>query len=103
MSKEVQVQFEVREMFIMKETLEQMGINYQELNEHQLEIKKSYHNIVIDAQSGIIRYDDMDKKQIDKIKQGYMVNFYKDKAIREGNKVTEEVQANGEIILHITN
>lgn len=101
MSREVKVEFELRSMLIMKDTLEQMGINYKELNDHTLQLKRSYHNIEINSETGMISYDEMNKTEIDDITQEYMVNFYKDKAIREGNKFKEVRKTNGEVELHI--
>lgn len=101
MSQEIEVQFEVRSMLIMKETLKQMGVNYKELNDHTVEIKRRYYNIKIDSDTGIITCDELNKKEIDDITQEYMVNYYKDKAIKEGNKYKEIRKTSGEVELHI--
>lgn len=101
MSREIKVQFEIRSALIMRDTLEQMGINYEELQKDVFSIHERYHNTVIDCENNTIKYDDMAKKNVDKVKQNYMVNWYKDKAIREGNQIKEEVTADGEILLHV--
>lgn len=102
MSQDVIVQFEVRSMLIMKDTLAEMGFNYKELNNGSLRIDRQYHNIIINGKTGNISYDEEDKSIVDDFTQKYMVSWYKDKAIREGNTVREEVKANGEIHLHVT-
>jgi len=86
----------------MKDTLEQLGFNYKELNDHTLQLNRSYHNITINSNTGKISCDSANRHEVDKITQEYMVNFFKDKAIKEGNKYREERLANGEIELHIT-
>ena len=102
MSRKVCVQFEVRNMLIMKDTLKQMGINFNEMSEERLEIQRSYHPIAIDSKTGEISYDEMHASDVNRIKQEYTVNFYKDKCIREGNQLKEERKTSGEIVLHIT-
>lgn len=97
MSRKIEVQFEIREMLIMKDTLNQMGIRFSDQG-NSLHIEGSYGGINITASS--IKYDSVSGSQVNKIKQQYMVNFYRDKAIKEGMQIHEEVQANGEI--HIT-
>ena len=101
MSDEICVQFEVRSMLIMKDTLDKLGLAYQELKGDILSIRRLYHNIKINGQTGKISYDEMDKSEIDSICQNYMVNWYKDKAIREGNEIREETNVKGEVIIHV--
>jgi hypothetical protein len=102
MSRKVCVQFEVRDMLIMKDTLAQMGIKFNEIDQERIEIQRSYHPIAINSKTGEISYDEMHGSDVNRIKQEYTVNFYKDKCIREGNQLKEERKANGEIVLHIT-
>ena len=100
MSRKITVQFEVREMLIMKDTLEQMGISFTE-SAGQLRIEGSYGGISITDSN--ISFDSVDQKRVNKIKQQYMTNFYRDKAIKEGMQIHEEVNAKGEVILTLTN
>jgi hypothetical protein len=103
MSRKIEVQFEVRNALIMKETLKQMGLNYNEINDHQLEVSRRYNSISINSNSGKISFDSDDQSMVNGIKQGYTVNFYKDQAIREGNQLREEVDARtGEVTLYVT-
>jgi hypothetical protein len=84
----------------MKNTLTQMGINYNELNAEELEINRSYNAIHMNARTGEISYDSDDEHRVNEIKQGYTVNLYKDQAIREGMQLREERKTNGEV--HLT-
>jgi hypothetical protein len=102
MSRKITAQFEVRNMLIMKDTLAQMGINYKELNPNCLQIGQHRSNTIkINAASGEVTYDSDQERDVNSIKQNYMVNVFRDKTIREGNRVQEEVTANGEVILHV--
>jgi len=100
MSRKLCIQFEIRNALIMKDTLKQMGVDYNELNADELEIRRNYNPISMNARTGQINFDSDDQHLVDDIKQNYMVNFYKDQAIREGMQLREERQANGEI--HLT-
>lgn len=102
MSRKICVQFEVRNMLIMKDTLTQMGIDYEELNQNSVRIGRSYQDITIDAGKGTIKYDSASEHEVNSIKQNYQINFYKDKAIREGMQLKEERHSNGEVVLHLT-
>jgi hypothetical protein len=56
----------------------------------------------MNSKTGQIRYDDMDGQAVNSIKQTYMENWYRDKAIKEGMQIKKEVKANGEVELYIT-
>jgi hypothetical protein len=101
MSRKLCINFEVRNMLIMKDTLKELGIDYNELNADQIEINRSYHPIAINAATGEISYDEVQEREVCSIKQAYTVNLYKDQAIREGANLKEERQANGDIHLRI--
>lgn len=101
MSAEIKVQFEVRDMLIMKDTLKRLGYDYKEMGEHRVEIASHYRPIAIDSNSGEISFDNVDQKKVDKIRQEYMVDFYRDKALREGCQFKQEVNAQGEVIINI--
>jgi hypothetical protein len=100
MSRKLCINFEIRSTLIMKDTLKQMGIDYNELNADELEVRRNYSPIHMNARTGQINFDSDDTHMVDELKQNYMVNFYKDQAIREGMQLREERQANGEI--HLT-
>lgn len=101
MSGKICVQFEIRNALIMKDTLKEMGYNFDEQSEERFVIGSGYRSIEIDARNHKISFQDGNTTEVNKIKQAYMVNWYKDKAIREGNDVQTEVKSNGEIVLNI--
>lgn len=102
MSAEIVILCEIRSMLIMKDTLTDMGIDYNEIRGDVLEIQRPYHNIVIDGKTGQVSLDEENSHEVDLITQRYQVNWYKDRAIREGNHIREEVKATGEVVLHVT-
>lgn len=99
MSRRVCVQCEVRNMLIMKDTLKQMGYQFNVESENVIQV--SFPWMEINAQEGSIHCDSMHRSTVDLVKKTYMANFYRDKAIREGNQVEEETTSKGEVILHI--
>lgn len=103
MSRKICVQFEIRDLLIMKDTLKQMGHDFVEKGQDIVQIQRSYHPIEFNAHTGEVSYDEMNVSEVDKIKQQYMVNFYKDRAIKEGMQIRETKLANGEIELHLLN
>jgi len=98
MSRKIEVAFEVRDMLIMKDTLKQMGIQFSEEGSG-LRIATSYGITVTGTK---MSYDDVDQVQVNKIKQQYQVNFWRDKAIKEGMQLHEEKTSNGEVILRLS-
>jgi len=88
-------------MAIMKKTLEQMGYSFTEAGE-TLKLSSGRYDITVDGKKGRINFDSEDRKLINTISQNYQVNFFRDQAIREGNKVTQEQMADGRIILHVS-
>ena len=101
MSDDIHVEFEIRSMFIMKDTLREMGINYSECSENVVEIERPSQNIIINGDTGEISLDSDNKSELDVILQKYQVAWYKDNCIRQGNRVKEEVTASGEVILRV--
>jgi hypothetical protein len=92
---------EIRDMLILKETLKQMGHNFSETNADVIEMQRSYNNIQFNVKTGEVSFDDAQTQEVNKIKQTYAVNFYKDQAIKEGNQVQEVKRTNGEIEIRI--
>ena len=101
MSRKICVQFEIRNMLIMRDTLKQMGMNYDEINEDQIEIRRNWNNIIMNSQTGQISYDEVNVNEVNSIKQNYMTNWYKDQAIREGMNLQEERNNLGQVVLHL--
>lgn len=102
MSEKICVQFEIRNMLIMKDTLHKLGLNFTEVNENQIEMKRDYHNIVINSKLGNITYDSNQTREVNRIKQAYTVNYYRAEAIKEGMQLREETTAQGEVVLYVT-
>ena len=88
-------------MLIMRDTLKQMGMNYDEINEDQIEIRRNWNNIIMNSQTGQISYDEVNVNEVNSIKQNYMTNWYKDQAIREGMNLQEERNNLGQVVLHL--
>jgi len=101
MSDDIKVGFEIRSMLIMRDTLKEMGIDFTEINDQTVSIERPYHNIVINGETNEVSLDSENKPELDKILQNYQVAWYKDQLIREGNKITEEVSVNGEVIIRV--
>ena len=101
MSQKICVQFEVREALIMKDTIKELGHDFTEQSQDVLTIQASYSPITIDCNAGKISCDSGSQTTVNKIKQQYMINFYRDKAIKEGMQIQQEVKANGEVIIHM--
>lgn len=99
MSRKIEVAFEVRDMLIMKDTLKQMGIQFSEEGADRLRIATSYGITVSGTK---MNYDEVDQAQVNKIKQQYTVNFWRDKAIKEGMQLHEERNNKGEVILRLS-
>jgi hypothetical protein len=103
MSRKVVVQTEIRDMLILKDTLKQMGHTFTETNAEIIEMRRSYNNIQFNTKTGAASYDDAQTNEVNKIKQAYAVNFYRDQAIKEGNQIQEITRATGEIEIRILN
>jgi hypothetical protein len=101
MSRKVVVQTEIRDMLILKDTLKQMGHKFNEVSADIIEMHRSYHPIQFNAKTGDVSFDDANINEVNTIKQAYAVNYYKDRAIKEGNQVQEVKRANGEIEIRI--
>lgn len=100
MSRKIIVQCEIRNMLILKDTLKQLGHNFNEIDADVVEINRSYHPIRINAKTGKTSLDEMNQRELDEINQMYTVNFLKDQAIKEGNQVKQETLASGEIVVY---
>jgi hypothetical protein len=101
MSRKIQVQFEVRESLIMKNTLEQMGVKFTESGD-TLNFQFGHYPVSVNCETGMIEFDEVDQGKVDKLKQNYMVEFYRQQAIREGMQLKQEVNAKGEVVLHLS-
>jgi hypothetical protein len=97
MSTKLIIQTEIRNMAILKGTLEEMGLNFTAENEDVVRIQAAYP-ISINLQNGNIDYDSDQKNQVQGLIQQYAANFMKDEYIREGSSiVSQEVDQQGRI------
>lgn len=101
MSEEIHVEFEVRSVPIMRETLNEMGYVFTETQKEILVVNRKYHNIVINGKTGEVSLDIENKKEVDLITQNYQTAWFKDNLIREGHQYTEEV-VNGVVELYVS-
>jgi hypothetical protein len=102
MSQKIVVQSEIRNMNIIKNTLTKMGIEFTE-QDQSISIMKLGYPISINTKTGQISYDSDQEQKIGSIKQQYMVNMFREKAILEGMKVHQETNANGDIEIYLSN
>jgi len=102
MSRGITVSFEVRDMRIMKDTIKEMGLKFDEVTQEQIQIQRFRRPIVISsAGEGSISFDEEDRKTVCDIRKNYGVNYYRDRAIREGMDVEVKKQANGEVKIEL--
>ena len=101
MSRKICIQTEIRDKLILKDTLKEMGFDFTE-NRDVIEMNRAYHNLSINTESGKVSYDDANAGEFNKITTQYTVNFYKDKALKEGNQLVQETTSDGKIVLRIS-
>lgn len=101
MSRDITVETEIRDVSIIKDVLTQLGHTFQE-RAGMITVAGLRYSISINTDTGNVNYDEDIKSTVDKICQEYTTAVFKDRAIREGNQVTQEVNAQGEIVLHIS-
>ena len=70
MSRKVNVQFQVNSMAIMRSTLTEMGMEFSEKN-NAISVKRSYHPITINGDTGEISYDSDNEREVKLIKQNW--------------------------------
>lgn len=103
MSRSVTVNFVVKNAAIMTKTLDEMGIRHTEAGEGRIAAQiGGYKALNINVRENTLSFDDMDTSKVNAVKQNYMVNFYRDQAIREGMQLKQERNAKGDIVLTLT-
>ena len=101
MSTKINVQCELRDNAILKDTLKQMGIDFSAKSQDVITIQRAYAPIMINTSTGELSYDSAATREIESITKRYAANFLKDQCLREGNHVEEEIDSNGDIRIHI--
>ena len=71
MSTKINIQCEIRDMRILKDTLAQMNIAYTEQNQDVLAIKRAYMPITINTANGHVECDSVSSKEVDNIVKQY--------------------------------
>ena len=96
MSTKIVVQTEIRETAILRDTLTDMGINYKELN-NEVQLSQFSVPVIFNTETGQVNYDSDQRGLVDEISQKYAANFIRDQYLKEGTKVTQEVDSIGQI------
>jgi hypothetical protein len=99
MSTKIVVQSEVREMAILRDTLTEMGINFNAVNE-EVRIQQYSIPIVFNTTTGQVNYDSDQKSLVEDITQKYTANFIRDQYLKEGTNTRQEVDAQGQIHIY---
>jgi len=97
MSTEVIGTTQIRDMLILKKTLEEMGISFQELSEETLAWGTRYNRMQVNVATGQIKYDSMNKSQVQELQQQYGKQFIMYEIAKKGHCV-ESVQTVGDNI-----
>ena len=96
MSTKIVVQTEIREAAILRDTLTEMGINYNELN-NEVRLSQFSVPVIFNTETGKVNYDSDQRSIVDDITQQYAANFIRDQYLKEGTSVKTEVDAMGQI------
>ena len=96
MSTKIVVQSEIREMAILRDTLTDMGINYNELN-NEVRLQQYSVPVIFNTETGQVNYDSDQRNLVEDITQKYAAAWCKDQYLKEGTNVTQEVDALGQI------
>jgi hypothetical protein len=87
MSKTVKGITHIREMAILKKTLEEMNISFKDLSAEKIAFGQGYDRVTIDVTNGDVHYDEMRKQFIDTLQQNYSKNFILAEILKKGHKV----------------
>ena len=100
MSKRVQGITQIRDLLILKKTLEEMGISYKELSAERIAWGAGYDHVEVNLESGKVSYDEMRKQYIDNVQQNYSKNFILQQIAIKGHRIesVKTVGADIEII-----
>ena len=96
MSTKIVVQSEIREMAILRDTLTDMGINYNELN-NEVRLQQYSVPVIFNMETGQVNYDSDQRNLVEDITQKYAANFIRDQYLKEGTNVSQEVDSMGQI------
>jgi hypothetical protein len=100
MSKQVKGITLIRDVLILKKTLQEMGISFHELNAESLTFGTGYDKVTVHTDSGQVQYDEMRHQFIDDMQKTYSKNQILNEIAIKGHRVesVRQVGANIEII-----
>ncbi|MDO8640056.1 MAG: hypothetical protein Q7R33_00765 [Nitrosarchaeum sp.] len=99
MSKQVKGLTELHDSSILKQTLTEMNIHFNE-KDSRIEWGAGYDKMSIDTSTGEVSYDEMKNHQLNALKKNYSKNFILAEIVKKGHRVdsVREVGGNIEII-----
>lgn len=97
MSKSIIGTTQIRDMLILKKTLEEMGIAFNEINNETLAWGSGYNKFRINVASGEVKYDSMRKTEFEALQKQYSKNFILQEIAKKGHRV-ESMQVVGDNI-----
>ena len=77
----------IRNITILKQTLEELGISFKELSDEKITFGEGYDRCEVDLAEGQIHYDDMKRNFIDKLEQTYGKHFIISEIKKKGHKI----------------
>lgn len=89
MSKQVKCITTIKNLQILKKTLDEVGIHYSENNDIvAIESREAYDKIEFNLKNGDVDYDEMQQRKLNEIKQNYSKNFILNEIAIKGHRVT---------------
>jgi hypothetical protein len=103
MSTKVNVNTEIRNSKILKDTLEQLKIKCNEDKQNEIiTIQIAYNNMIFDLKNGHVSYDSGHKGQIDNINRNYQKNLVLMNANKNNHVVESVNESNDGIIITLS-
>lgn len=100
MSCRVTVHCDIRNMKLLRETLDEMGYNYTD-KENGVTVKSGFRNIEI-SENGKVVGDSGSRSTIDKINQTYQKNNVRANALKQGHMIESIREVGEDIVLEIS-
>jgi len=88
---------EIRNTAILKQTLTELGISYREVNAETLTWGEGYQKMMINTNTGEIKYDNMYNESVNHIKQNYSKNFIIAEIAKKGHRISSINNVNNTI------
>jgi hypothetical protein len=97
MSKSITGVTDIRNMTILKQSLTELGISFNELNAEKMTWGTGYQKMTVDISTGEIRFDEMYAKNVNQIKQAYSKHFILAEIAKKGHRINSVNTVNGNI------